>query len=91
MDHESALLVFVIFHVEDLDLFLLLLAVRLNNGLGRRECLIVVLNDDFDYWFWGFRVRLEIVFAASRTAADIITGLVICGEREASIDRRLVI
>lgn len=80
MDHESALLVFVVFHVEDLNLFLLPLAVAMNNGLGWRECLIVVLDDNFDDGFWSLRVGLEIVFAGRRTTADIITGLVICGE-----------
>lgn len=63
MNNQSGLFVFVIFHVENLDLFLLLLAGALVDRLGWRKGLVVVLDDDLDDWFRCLGIVLVVVFS----------------------------
>jgi hypothetical protein len=54
MNNQPTLLIFLVFHVENLNLFLLLLS--RDDWFGERESFVVVLNDDLDDWLWCFVV-----------------------------------
>lgn len=58
MNDESAVFVLVVFDVEDLNLFLLLLAGSLIDRWWCRERFIVVLNDDLDDGLGRFGIFL---------------------------------
>lgn len=48
MNNQPTLFIFLVFHVENLNLFLLLLSVDVSFLWLHRKCFIVVLNDDFN-------------------------------------------
>lgn len=75
VNDETGLIILVIFHVEHLNLLLLLLSMSLHNRLRLRKCLVVVLDNDLDDRLRCFRILMVVWRCAT---ANEIARLVIC-------------
>jgi hypothetical protein len=82
MNHQALVLIFVVFYIKDLHLFLLLLPIALYDLLRFGQCLIIVLNNDLNYWLRGFGIVLVIIVMIWRRSAAnvIIVYFIICME-----------